>query len=498
MGFAGLSFFVNAAVVLLSAVVTSRLYGVEVVGSYALAIAPWGLLVSLSTVSEQVAMIRTLAVIERKTDEATGLFFAVLSASMTLTAVMAVPVFFISRALLDGPIDQGPAVLPAAVILAGYVVFENPGWNLESVLSAYSEGRRLFWARLSVAVSFGVVAVALRAVTDTVWGLTIATVASFAVGTIVRLVSVRDLINRRPTGAAYRAGVQRLPELLRFGVGLLPGQFFIGATLQLPLWLVANTSGLRAIGAFSRASTMAVRLNEAGFRINEMLFPDLVRARREGDIERLAATQRTVLRLALIVLVFLAAIAGGASEAVMNVFGDGFGSASGAFVALLGVHVCYVACSVVGTGFNVFDRPIYNSATSSIRFVVGVGLVAVLVPTRGITAAAFGLLVGYLVELAVRVVVLTRFLRRHADQGDGRLADTRPIDLMTVIRLALAYAAGFVVVRALAETVDHDLVTILVGGTLGTVAFVAAALATGLVTSEERARITRLRTVRGR
>lgn len=144
LGFAGLSFFVNAFVVLASAVVTSRLYGIEVVGTYALAIAPWGLLVSLSTVSEQVAMIRTLAVIERKTDEATGLFFAVLSASMTLTAVMAVPVFFVSRAALDGPIDQQSAVAPAAAILLGYVLFENPGWNLESVLSAYSEGRRLF------------------------------------------------------------------------------------------------------------------------------------------------------------------------------------------------------------------------------------------------------------------------------------------------------------------------------------------------------------------
>ncbi len=477
LGSAGMSFLVNALLVLVSAVVTSRLYGVEQIGLYALSIAPWQLLVSLSTVSEQVAMVRALARLHPGSDEATGLFFAVSSASVVLTALMAVPVMIVSRFVLSGPVDQPDTIGPALLILVGYVLLENPGWNLDSVLSAFSEGKRLFWARFSVVITFLVVSVLLRLVTSSVWGLAIATVASFAVGLVVRIVFIRGLIGLAPTWKDYRLGVSRLPELLRFGLGLVPGQVFIGATLQLPLIIVANSVGLRGVGAYSRASTMAVRLNEAGFRINEMLFPDLVRYSVEDDMAGFAATLKRVVRVALLGLVLIASVAGGAAEGVMRVFGAGFSSASGALVLLVLVHVCYVAASVIGSGFNALDRPHLNSMFSVIRFVIGLGLVAILTSRYGITAAAGGLLVGYSIEVVARVVWFHQLL----DDQHGWL-----IGGWDVVRMAASYGATFGVIRLLSVPLGHGPLSIVVGSFFGVTVFLAVARITGLLDYQDR------------
>jgi O-antigen/teichoic acid export membrane protein len=477
LGSAGISFLVNALLVLVSAVVTSRLYGVQLIGLYALSIAPWQLLVSLSTVSEQVAMVRALAQMRPGSDEATGLFFAVFVASVGLTILMAVPVMLISRLVLSGPIDQPDTIAPAMLILAGYVLLENPGWNLDSVLSAFSQGKSLFWARFSVVFSFLVATVLLRAFTASIWGLAIGTVVSFAVGLVVRIVLIRGMINPLPTREHLRLGARRLPTLLRFGLGLVPGQVFIGATLQLPLIIVANSVGLREVGAYSRASTMAVRLNEAGFRINEMLFPDLVRYKVGDDMAGFAATLKRVVRLALIGLALIGSIAGGAAEAVMGIFGDGFSSAAGALTLLVLVHVCYMSASVIGSGFNALGRPYLNSMCSAIRFFVGLSLVVILTSRYGVTAAAGGLLVGYVVEVGARVFWFHRLLGgQHGWLIDGR----------DVFGLVVSYGATFGVIRLLSLPLGHGPLSIVVGTVVGALMFLAVSSATGLLDQQDR------------
>jgi membrane protein EpsK len=475
MGFAGLSFVTNAVILLVSAVVTSRLYGVDVIGEYGLAMTPWLVLVSLSTVSEQVAMIHALAHMKRGSDEATGLVFAVLTMSTGLTALMSVPVLAIAGLVLHHQIGHDYSPWPAVVIVIGYLLFENPAWNLDSVLSAFNQGSRLFWGRLTTAIVFLTVAIVLYPFTESVWGLAIATVVSFAAGLVARVVAVRGLVSGWPDRHQYAAGFRRLPDLLRYGAKLLPQQFFVGLTLQAPLWFVAGATTPAQLGAYSRASTMAQRLDEAAYRINEMLFPDLVRMHLVGDREAFIGTLRRTLRLALVGLLLAAALAGGAAEPLMGIFGEGFASGAGAFTFLVLAHVCFVASSMVGAAYNSFGKPHLNSAFSVIRFAVGLALLALLV-TEGITAASFGLFVGYFIELVVRTALVRRILDLPA----------AAIELSEVARLVVAYLAAFVGSRLVLEVVPSGLVGLMLALPVGALVFVGLTLATHLIDPDER------------
>lgn len=475
MGFAGLSFAVNAVIVLVSAVATSRLYGVDVIGEYGLAMTPWLVLVSLSTVSEQVAMIRALANMRRGSDEATGLAYAVLTMSTSLTALMAVPVLVITTLILRNQVGDGYSPWPAVTIVLGYLVFENVAWNLDSVLSAFNEGGRLFWGRLCTAGSFLVVSVALYPVTESVWGLALATVVSFAAGLVARLVAIRGLIGGWPSRAHYTEGLHRLPDLLRYGAKLLPQQFFVGLTLQAPLWLVAGSATSAQLGAYSRASTMAQRLDEAAYRINEMLFPDLVRMHVADRRQAFIATLGRTLRLALVGLLFAAALAGGAAVPLMGIFGEGFEAGAGAFTFLVLAHVCFVASSVVGAAYNSFGKPQVNSMFSTVRFVVGLSLLWLLV-THGITAASAGLFVGYLIELVIRIALVRPMLELPA----------AALDVGTVARMVLAYCGAFAASRLVLGVTSSGLLGLVLALAVGAAVFTGIALGTHLIDANER------------
>ena len=54
--------------------------------------------------------------------------------------------------MFRGPLDRPDLLGPALVMLAQFLLFVNPGWNLENVFSAFRAGRSLFWIRLVEAI----------------------------------------------------------------------------------------------------------------------------------------------------------------------------------------------------------------------------------------------------------------------------------------------------------------------------------------------------------
>jgi O-antigen/teichoic acid export membrane protein len=274
--------------------------------------------------------------------------------------------------------------------------------------------------------------------------------------------------------------LSELPELLRYGLRLVPSQFFVGATLQVPLWIVAGSSSIAEVGAYSRASTMSQRLDEASFRINEMLFPDLVRLHLAGDHQRFIQTLARTLRLAMVALLFVAALAGGAADPLMSIFGAGFSAAAGALAFLLLAHVFYVAASMVAAAYNSFGKPHYNSAFASIRFFVGLPLTWVFVRNFGITAAAAGLCAGYAAELVVRSVALRRLVHQP---------HTHALPPATLIRLLVVYLGGFAVTRAVADTVSSPLIGLALALLVGALTYVGLALLTRLIDAHDRSAI---------
>ena len=131
-----LSFLAVLTFGLISTIATARIYGVRIIGQFALASAPVAALWVLSTVKEQAALIREVTSLPPRHPRITQLFAAVFTFSAALTAAMAALAALICAALLRGPLHAPGLVAPMIAGLAGYALVTNAGWNVDSILSS--------------------------------------------------------------------------------------------------------------------------------------------------------------------------------------------------------------------------------------------------------------------------------------------------------------------------------------------------------------------------
>ena len=118
LGFGALSSLTLIALGLVSSVAIARVYGVEQIGRYALALAPSLALAYLSSAQEQAALVRALSVLEPLDPRATGLFAAVLAFSTALTLVVAAATIGVTVLVFEGPLGHPGLVGPAAALIA--------------------------------------------------------------------------------------------------------------------------------------------------------------------------------------------------------------------------------------------------------------------------------------------------------------------------------------------------------------------------------------------
>ena len=476
MGFAASSFVANVIVQLFSSVLTARLYGVRTIGEYALVTAPWLTLIQFSTLSEQIALVREMSVLPARDVRVGRLFFPVLGLSMSLTAGVAVIVAVLSAAALRGPVGEAALVAPAMVVLIGYVLLENVSWNLDSVFSAFRAGRDLFFARLTQVVTFLVLSVGLRAVSDSVWCLALATVLSFGCSLTVRIVRVRRYLAWVPL-AEIRQGVRELPRLLKFSLQLVPGSIANGLSSQAATWLLGSMTNVRTVGAYSRAAGVAIRIQDAGFRMSEMVFPSMVERQHHDDVRGMRDDLSLSLRGAALPLFLLASVGGGVAGGALNVFGEGFDRADDAFALLLVAYSLTVISLMMGTVFLAQGKPTVSTLLVIVRSVVIVGLMFPAIGAYGINGAAGAFCAGYAVDVAIRGALVRRWV--FVD-GFGAV-------LRTAVAVVVAGVPAFLVARV----VDTSLIQpigLFAGGLAGAVVYVVVALVAGGVSREERAR----------
>ncbi len=475
MSFAALSFTLTAAVFAVNAVVTSRIYGVEVIGQYALACAPWLTLISFSTITEQVPFVKRLAVLPIGSRRAGALLVAVLTFSAALTTVMAVPILLLGAVALRGPIHQPGLVLPAVVIVLGYVAIENPSWNLDSVLSGFRAGRELFWARMTQAVSMLVAAVALRPFVPTVWGMTLATLVSFAASFAVRVGFVMRFTTVRLSPAELREAFGELPAILRYAVRLLPGRVAASVTDQAGTWILGAVVPVAGVGAFSRASSLTARLDDVAFRVGEILFPALVEHTNDSNEEAHEQLLVGTLRVVGAVMFLIVATAGGASFGVMQVFGRGFDQAGNVLTILLAAGVVNIVSGLMGYGILAWDRPGLLALISVVQAIIVLALMGATASTFHGEGIAFALLMGGLFNLAAKLMALRRC---GLSSGATRALATNLLALCAVT------VVGFVAAR-LVDSALPGVPGTAVAGAAGAAAYAAAAYVFGVVRREE-------------
>jgi O-antigen/teichoic acid export membrane protein len=476
MSFAVASFGINGVLGLVGAVITSRLYGVDVMGQYALVIAPWVMLIQLSSVAERVALVREIAGLPARSPRVTGMFIPVLGFSVLLTIVVSIPVMLIAAAILNGPANQPHLVIPALCVVIAYILFDNTSANFDGIFSAFRSGRDLFIGRLVQIASFPIFAVLLVPWEKTVRSLTVATIVAMLLSLLVRLVLVRAYLTLRASGDAIRQGLRDLPALLKFGLKVVPGQLMGGFVDQTGTWVLGAVAPISVVGSWSRSFQLAQRMNEAGYRICEILYPTLVQRYREGDLYGFGRALARTIRFSSILMFLLAAVVGGAASGVLGIFGEGFQEASGAFATLLFLFAIAVLAMAFGQGIIATGHPHQLTITAAIRSVLALGLMVPGAILGGALGAALGLLLATLVEMVVVIWMMVHYVGRHCLPG------TRFIIAMTA-----ATAAGFGVSRAL-DLATTTFVGLLFALALGTAAFGGIVLGWAL-DPEERAQL---------
>jgi O-antigen/teichoic acid export membrane protein len=345
------------------------------------------------------------------------------------------------------------------VILAGYLLFTNPGWNLDTVLTAFRAGRELFWIRLHQALLFLLLATIGNFLLPNVWGLVVALVASFATSLVHRIVVARHWIAVPVPRAILQEGFSELPAMLRFGLKVTPGTLADGISNEAGTWILGVISPIAIVGAYSRAWSMSQRFLEVNFRITEMLFPTLVE---RHDAEDHAGFDRALvdsIRYVTLVLLLPAAAGGGAANGIMSLYGAGFEQGSTALAILLVLPAVLTAASMQTHALLAVNRPLTTTAVSLARAAVTVGAGVALALWLGISGMALAVALGAVVQLLLQY----RITRSHISTPLFRLWPARQI-----IGLALAYGCAFAVSYGLDNLIPEPggLILGLAGGTI--------------------------------
>jgi O-antigen/teichoic acid export membrane protein len=463
LSFGALSFITSTVIAIVSSIITARIYGVHVMGQFALVTAPSALIWLLSNAGEQVASVRFLVGFPPRHPRATGIFFVVFSFSMILTTTVGLLLLPGTYLLLNGPVDHPGLFGAAAVSTLSYIFISNPAWNLETPFSAFMAARELFWIRLAQPLVFLAVSVGLSIANPDVWALVIATIVSWAVSLLHRLHAIRPYIDLRLRREEFREARKLLPEILSFGIRIVPGTLATGFAYEIGVWVLGATQSVSAVGSYNRAWSVIRRFIEVNWRIPEMLYPSLIQRRADGDEVGFATVSLDMMRYVLIIALLPAAVGGGGAESVMSVFGPGFAVASTALAVLLLTPCLSQLQTLQELILLANDRPGRGSIASIGQMLVVVAATFALTPVMGITGPAVALLIGFVVALGYQGFAL------HGTYG----APVRSLlPWQHVVGPIVAYAAAFVVSRICSDAVGPVIPSLLVIGLLGTLTYV--------------------------
>lgn len=483
LGFGALSFGVLALLGLLSSVAIARIYGVTVLGQYALATAPVNILFTLSSAREQVALVRELATLAPRAPRVTALFYAVLVFSFTLTAALALLTGLAVILLFHGPIHQPGLITPTAVYILGYTVIQNTCWNIDMVFSAFGAGSELFWTRLTQAGAFIALAVAGGAATRSVWTLVAATLLSYLTSLAHKLLRLRRFMLLTASRSELKRGFQTLPSLIRFGLKIAPGQIADGVSYETGTFTLALLAPVTVVGAYGRALQLARRFLDLQWKVTEMLFPTLVRRRAEHDHDGFDRALVDSARYSVVAMLLPASVIGGAAAGVMRIFGPGFSQASGSLSVLMLMPALTTLAVLQRGSLIAVERPWTTAVSGGARMVATIAATIFLAGLMGATGAALGLVFGAIVDL----IYTSAMTRRHLQRPIKELWPRRQMAAVLI-----AYALGFTAARTIYagwETYAGLLAALTASAVVYGLAFVLC----GGVTDRDRERLASLR-----
>jgi O-antigen/teichoic acid export membrane protein len=350
-----MSSLITAVGSILTAVIASRLYGITVVGEFALVIAPWAVLVRISTIAEHLGFMRVAAVLPVRSRPLGALFAALLRFSTALTFATSILTSVVTALLYNGPIHRPHLVMPAIVLVFGYLLFDNVGWNLDTLLTSTRQHLALFYARISQSLAILAMTWVLAFHLRNVWGLTLATLFGYFFPFVVRVPAALKVLPKKLSPEDHHEARQEFRKLLHFSKDFIPNSWMAGISGQSPTLVLGAYGSDAQLGVFSRAAGVTGRLQDIVFRMGANVVTYLSRAHAESR-ERFVSLSRRTITLTLLAIGLPVTILFGSARAVLQVFGTDFTSGRSSLrvlaVAVLLSSICSAMTAVVVVSVN--------------------------------------------------------------------------------------------------------------------------------------------------
>ena len=239
----------------------------------------------------------------------------------------------------------------------------------------------------------------------------VAAILGTATSGVVALALASKLFRRIP---AHRDAVPRLSEarrLIGYSASISVYQFinaFIsGLDLIMLGYFVGHAPGvtLATVGVYSAVVGTANGLRKVNQAFNPIFAPVVAGMTATGDHERAAHTYSNLAQWMLWILLPLVAVMALAGGAILSIYGAAFrqGAAWLGIVALASALNAFVA---LGETVIMVQRPRLNLLHSAITCTVAVAGLLWLIPRFGVTGAAFGILLPYIVQGILRYATL--------------------------------------------------------------------------------------------
>jgi O-antigen/teichoic acid export membrane protein len=243
----------------------------------------------------------------------------------------------------------------------------------------------------------------------------LAAVAGTAASGIIALVFASKLFNDVKARATVSIWDEAKP-LLAYAAPISAYQMFNAFILRLDVimlgWFIGRAPGvtLATIGVYGATVEVASGLRKVNQAFNPIFAPVVAGITHRGDQERAAATYAQIAQWMLWILLPPVAVMTLAGSVILLIYGPAFGQ-GGAWLGIVAIACGTNAFVSLGETVIMVQRPHLNLLNSSVTCAVAFGINLWLIPRLGVTGAAFGILLPYVIQGVLRYGVLRLVFR---------------------------------------------------------------------------------------
>src|SRR5881394_439486 len=177
-------------------------------------------------------------------------------------------------------------------------------------------------------------------------------------------------------------------------------------------WFIGRAPGvtLATVGIYSATVELASGLRKVNQAFNPIFAPVVAGMTATGDQQRAAATYARLAEWMLWILLPLVAVMTLAGSVILLIYGSAFAQGE-AWLGIVGIACATNAFVSLGETVIMVQRPHLNLLNSSVTCAIAFGANLWLIPRFGVTGAAFGILLPYVIQGILRYGVLRLVFR---------------------------------------------------------------------------------------